>query len=63
MGPSKMDDQAVKRIAKALGPNHPFAKRAEMASRNSREQTELPNRKSTRENEPDLKKDSQGGSK
>ncbi|KAI0893205.1 hypothetical protein F4806DRAFT_213489 [Annulohypoxylon nitens] len=38
MGPRKMDDQSAARIAKSRGKNDPFAKRADMAARNNKEQ-------------------------
>ncbi|KAI1105403.1 hypothetical protein F4804DRAFT_331313 [Jackrogersella minutella] len=38
MGPSKMDDKSAARIAKSRGKNDPFARRADMAARNNKEQ-------------------------
>ncbi|OTA95965.1 hypothetical protein M434DRAFT_28260 [Hypoxylon sp. CO27-5] len=38
MGPSKMDEKSAARIAKSRGKNDPFAKRAEMAARNNKDQ-------------------------
>ncbi|KAI2464512.1 hypothetical protein F4781DRAFT_436363 [Annulohypoxylon bovei var. microspora] len=38
MGPSKMDDKSAARIAKSRGKNDSFAKRADMAARNNKDQ-------------------------
>ncbi|KAK7943231.1 uncharacterized protein PG986_012344 [Apiospora aurea] len=39
MSPTKMDEKAAERIAKARGKNDPFAKRAGMAARNDKDRT------------------------
>ncbi|KAK6850844.1 hypothetical protein PG990_008248 [Apiospora arundinis] len=39
MSPTKMDEKAAERIAKARGKNDPFAKRADMAARNNKDQS------------------------
>ncbi|KAK8131008.1 hypothetical protein PG984_007446 [Apiospora sp. TS-2023a] len=39
MSPAKMDEKAAERIAKARGKNDPFAKRADMAARNNKDNT------------------------
>ncbi|KAL7620011.1 hypothetical protein AAE478_010560 [Parahypoxylon ruwenzoriense] len=38
MSPTKMDEKSAARIAKSRGKNDSFAKRAEMAARNNRDQ-------------------------
>ncbi|KAI2627507.1 hypothetical protein GGR54DRAFT_636635 [Hypoxylon sp. NC1633] len=38
MSPTKMDEKSAARIAKSRGKNDPFAKRADMAARNNKDQ-------------------------
>ncbi|KAI0098376.1 hypothetical protein F4814DRAFT_453456 [Daldinia grandis] len=38
MGPTKMDEKSAARIAKSRGKTDPFAKRADMAAKNNKDQ-------------------------
>ncbi|KAI1656132.1 hypothetical protein F4813DRAFT_391115 [Daldinia decipiens] len=57
MGPTKMDEKSAARIAKSRGKTDPFAKRANMAAKNNKDQKGDSSDGSSRKSDSAQKKD------
>ncbi|KAI1478581.1 hypothetical protein K445DRAFT_25585 [Daldinia sp. EC12] len=63
MGPTKMDEKSAARIAKSRGKSDSFAKRADMAARNNKDQKGDSSDGSWRKSDSDQKKNDSGQEK
>ncbi|KAI0848695.1 hypothetical protein F5Y00DRAFT_262168 [Daldinia vernicosa] len=63
MGPTKMDEKSAARIAKSRGKTDPFARRADMAAKNNKDQKGDNSDESWRKSDSSQKKNDGGQEK